>query len=120
MMRISRLLPLCLCFSTLIAAPAMALTLGESVEGALTEDDPVGVRDTREDTLTLTVEEGQLVVVDLSAEGFDAYLRVTLPSGVIVANDDNQGTDSRVVFIPAQGGEAMIAVSSLLPNETRA
>jgi peroxiredoxin len=120
MMRISRLLPLCLCFSTLIAAPAMALTLGESVEGALTEDDPVGVRDTREDTLTLTVEEGQLVVVDLSAEGFDAYLRVTLPSGVIVANDDNQGTDSRVVFIPAQGGEAMIAVSSLLPNETGA
>ena len=63
------------------ASISLARKLKESVDGALTEDDPVGVRDTHEDTLTLSVEEGQLVVIDLFAEGFDAYLRVTLPSG---------------------------------------
>ncbi|MBN1477569.1 redoxin domain-containing protein [Candidatus Sumerlaeota bacterium] len=118
MMRISRFLPLCLLTAALVAAPALALTLGESAEGALTEDDPIGARDTREDTLSLAVEAGQLVVIDLFSEDFDAYLRVTLPGGAVVANDDSQGTDSRVVFIPAESGEATIAVSSLLPHES--
>ncbi len=63
------------------------------------------------DTYTVTVAEGESLVVDLQSNVFDTYLYVNGPNGESLSNDDHEGTNSRVEVQRATAGEWTIQAS---------
>lgn len=74
------------------------------------------------DRFALTLEEGDTVVVDLAADGFDAYLFVRQPDDedFEVHNDDrnSETTDSRITLTAPRSGLYEVCVTSFEAGET--
>jgi hypothetical protein len=88
------------------------LVVGGSLTGALTSDDRTGSDGSYIDRLELRLPADTRVRIALSSDDFDTYLRVELPDGRSLENDDSAGTDSALSFDTREGGVARVAVTS--------
>jgi len=88
------------------------LVPGVSLAGELTSGDERNRDGSYVDEYDLAVSRGERVRVDLSSDDFDTYLRVELPDGRIVENDDSSGTDSSLSFTAGSDGTARVEVTS--------
>lgn len=104
-----------------ILAPPRASAPSEEVhEGALEESDPTGEDGRYFDEYPLEGQQGQQVRIDLTGEGFDAFLVMEAPSGRLVEADDFQGEETRSVLesILNETGTYKIRVTSYDASET--
>ncbi|MDX1531706.1 MAG: hypothetical protein R3362_09285 [Rhodothermales bacterium] len=108
-------------------AYALEVTLGEvaeieTVPGRLEFTDPQLVKGEFVDTFTIDPPDAGTFTVELLAQGFDGFLRVTAPSGAQWRNDDAEGASdasiSRVRDLPAEPGEWTVDVTSYGAEET--
>lgn len=67
---------------------------------------------------TVTLTDGQAILINLISEQFDTYLTLLDAQGNELATDDDGGdsTNSRLFFTPASGGVYTIRVGSCCPN----
>ena len=90
-----------------------ALSVGSSVRGELSSDDETDAEESFIDWYDLALSEGTRVAVTLSSSDFDTYLRLQLPDGRLLENDDEgMGTDSGLSFPVREGGTARVGVTS--------
>lgn len=95
-------------------APSGALTLGTTVNGALsTTDCRAPFRPSFGDLWTLTLSDTTTVQFDLQSSSFDAYLGLLNAAGAVVATDDDGGgsLNSRIVRRLPPGSYAVWAAS---------
>lgn len=93
------------------------LTVGGEVESSL---------DGREEELEyygyvdwypLSVQRGQAVTVSLSSYDYDTYLLIRFPDGSEMTNDDSDGTDSAITFIPESTQDVRVGATSFYTGE---
>jgi len=88
-------------------APAQAIEIGASVEGALSADDGRGAGGAIADIYRFSGREGQRLRIDMSSEEIDPYLELFDSNRVSLAEDDDggpEGTNSRLTFtLPVTG-----------------
>ena len=98
------------------------ITVGQSVDGRLTESDRDDVYEsgTFADTYQLELEAGDRVAIDLVSEDFDPYLGVVSGTGEWLASNDDHGEsrNSHVVYVAPVTGRYFIAPSSFSPGQT--
>lgn len=89
------------------------LYVGASVGGELTSDDETNSDGSYIDWYDVQLEPGQRIRVSLESDAFDTYLRVELPDGRTLENDDvDEGTNSGLAFSTTGGGVARIGATS--------
>jgi hypothetical protein len=69
------------------------------------------------EAFAVPVESGEMVRARLASAEFDAYLLVATPGGVILENDDREGTDSEIALVASQAGDLTVIVTTLEPGE---
>ena len=88
-------------------AAAQTITLGEPVNGALSEDDGKGTAGSTADIYRFEGQEGQRIRIDMSSDEFDTYVELFDAGHVSLAEDDDgglEGTNSRLTFtLPRTG-----------------
>jgi hypothetical protein len=91
------------------------IDVGQAVEGQLGSADPVLVDGRRGQVWGLNGTAGQRLVIDLIAEGFDAYLYLAGPGLPEPLSDDDggDGLNSRLTVTLAESGTYRLIVSSL-------
>jgi hypothetical protein len=99
------------------------LRLGETVHGALSASDDVLEDGSFFQSYRLESVAGEAVVITLESDDFDAYLLVGRWADgeleVLAVNDDgDDGTNSRVWWLPPATGSYVVQASSLFPGET--
>jgi hypothetical protein len=108
-------------FDGVIAEASRDLPLGSQVPGDLTEvsgeltaEDPTLGDGSHAQAWTLDVRAGQVVILELVSEDFDAYLYVLSPESINAMQDDDglSGTDSRITFNAPSDGRYQIIVTS--------
>lgn len=89
-----------------------AIAVGETLEGALTDDDPT-TGDRLGDGLAFDLEAGEAVRLHVGSDAFDARVEVLAPSGESIAFDDDGGggTDAAVAFVAPVGGTFQAVVT---------
>ncbi len=94
------------------------LTLGQPTSGSLTSQDEVLPTAQYYDLYTFDVDAGQSLRIDLSASQFDTYLRVLLPSGELLENDDFESRRdlSRIELMASQSGRLRVVATSYTPE----
>jgi peroxiredoxin len=94
------------------ALPAAALSIGESASGELVA--PQALTASRLSAeWTLSLPAGTHVLVELSSDAFDPLLRVAMPDGGTLEDDDSAGDlNARLLLRSAEGGEAQVTVTS--------
>jgi hypothetical protein len=100
---------------------AGTIRVGQTVEGALTTDDPIFPGDsTYFQRWVVPVARGQSFTVDLKSEAFDAYLVLTHgPGDKLVENDDGgDACNARVVYTPPDDRPLRIIVNTARKHET--
>lgn len=99
-----------------LAQTATPINIGDTVEGSLTTTQPQA-------RYTFTGEAGQVIVITLISNAFDAYLTLEDANGMFVASDDDGGGggNARIgpLALPASGSFVIIA-TSLFGTETGA
>jgi hypothetical protein len=102
------------------SARVTPMTIGQTVSGALEEDDPATSRGHRIDSFTFSGTAGETLEVSLSSAQFDTHLRVTSPGGQSELNGDAAVgvTDSRLVMTLSESGVHTIDVTSALADAT--
>lgn len=87
--------------------PAQPVTIGDTVQGELTDSDGKSEGGLTADAYRFSGREGQRVRIDMSSDAFDTYLQLFDESHVSLAEDDDgaaEGTNSRLTFtLPADG-----------------
>ena len=108
-------------FDAVISGASRELPLGSQVPGELTEvagelttEDPTLGDGSHAQAWTLDVRAGQVVILELVSEDFDAYLYVLSPESINTMQDDDglSGSDSRITFTAPSDGRYQIIVSS--------
>ncbi len=88
--------------SSAFTCPSTPISIGQLVNGALSNSDCTLSDNSFIDSYSFTGTAGQLVAVDMTSLSFDTYLYLLGPNGLVVDDDDGGiGTDSR---IPANSG----------------
>jgi hypothetical protein len=100
-----------------------ALSIGSSVSGSLSEDDPVLDDDSHYDLWTYRGRSGETIRLTLRSGDFDAYLSFGRADGEdfdeLDSDDDGAGgTDSKLTITLANDGEFAVRVNSLSEGET--
>jgi hypothetical protein len=97
-----------------------SLRLGDSVSGDLVDGDQVAENHGFQDSFFFTGNNGETIVIDLTANGFDTVLALQTPSGEIFENDDYQGStdQSQLQLTLQESGRYGILVSSYSSGET--
>jgi hypothetical protein len=96
------------------------LTVGRTVSGELSTRDAQLPSGAHYDRYTLEGREGQMLELRLNSEALDPYLQIDGPDGFTLANDDDDGLNSRIVVrLPATGSYTIMA-TSYAPRETGA
>lgn len=105
------------------APPPTPITLGQEVQGTLSEADPQIEDDTfdparRFDAYTFVAEQGQTYVIELSAPEFDTYVYARQAGDGGWMSDDDSGGDlnSRLVYTAEASGPVTVRASSFGPN----
>ncbi len=104
----------------LLAAPGRELLVGYESEGQLTSEDATLEDGSHVQAWSLEATAGELLVIDLISEDFDAILLLHGPGLVEALNDDDGGTgiNSRIVFTPPEDGTYRVVVNTLNAGET--
>lgn len=100
--------------------PASDLAVGQSLDGALDASDAREEQTGLHDSLTLALDGSSPTVIDLSSDDFDTFLRVTLPDGTQMEDDDGGGNRNSRVIAPPAVGEATLTVMSFSGSATGA
>ena len=86
---------------------AQPIAIGDTVEGALTEDDGTSLNGVPADAWRFEGRAGQRIRIDLASTDFDTYLELFDGANNSLATDDDggpEGTNSRLIFsLPADG-----------------
>ena len=98
--------------------PPTPATLGEKIEGEITDEDPQCDDGKRYDAYVFTGTEGQRVQAILRSGDFDAYLEIGEVGETFeaLASDDDglaEGTDSRLNFTLPSAGDYVVRASPL-------
>jgi hypothetical protein len=96
------------------------LTVGQPASGTLAEGDEALSTGQYGDLYTLDVAAGQSVQIDMTSDDFDTYLRVMLPSGEMLENDDFESRldMSRIDLTAPTPGRLRIVATSYRPEAT--
>ncbi|HEX6038424.1 hypothetical protein [Longimicrobium sp.] len=119
---VQTVVPLVLPTDSVVPVPVIAA--GETVRGALTDDDMRDGEGAVVDVWSLIGEPGATFVITLRSDDFDARLRVGVMPGGECSNeceeddDGGGGTDARVVFRPRDAVEYQVYVRAFAPGET--
>lgn len=91
------------------------IDLGQRIDGQLRTSDPVIVEGRRGQVWGMAGIAGQRVVIDLTAEDFDAFLYLAGPGLLEPLSDDDggDGLDSRLTVTLPESGTYRVIVSSL-------
>ncbi len=96
------------------------LAVGRTYSGELTNSDSSGADKQVYDNWNLRGRAGERLSIVMESDDFDAQLRVALPDGVIV-NDDNhwiaETTDSRIDFVMPASGSVSARASAFRPGQ---
>jgi hypothetical protein len=97
-------------------APAVGLTVGQTVSGELTPNDQQRRSGKFEDIYVIQGRRGQRIDLRLASDAFDPYLVVNGPEGFNLSNDDEAGgrgsLHSRLLLeLPADGAYRVTATS---------
>ena len=97
-----------------------SLRIGQTVEGTLATSDASLPTGAHYDRYTIEGREGQMLELRLNSTALDPYLQIDGPDGFTIANDDDDGLNSRIVVrLPANGAYTIMA-TSYAPRETGA
>ncbi len=107
---------------TLTTLAPIGLAQTQSAQGSLAPGDQQLNSGEYYDSVTLNLQAGQEVSVDLRSQAFDTYVIVVLPNGQQIENDDynNSQSQSRVDFTAEEAGEYRVIITSYSPEETGA
>jgi len=94
--------------------PSSPIQLGAAISGRLEgSDTAAGGEGAVQDRYRLTARRGERVRIGVSSDDFDPVVRLQLPDGTILANDDHgESTDSRIETVLADDGDYVISVSA--------
>lgn len=94
--------------------PSTPIQLGAAVAGKLEDgDSSAGGAGRVQDRFRLSGRRGERVRIAVTSGDFDPVVRLQLPDGTILANDDHgESTDSRIETVLADDGDYLIAVAS--------
>ncbi len=96
------------------------LTVGRTVSGELSASDAQLATGAHFDRYTIDGREGQMLELQLNSDALDPYLQIDGPDGFTLANDDDDGLNSRIIVrLPATGSYTVMA-TSYGPRETGA
>jgi hypothetical protein len=109
-----------------VTGPVVAqgiLSIGSSVSGSLTEDDPMLDDDSHYDLWTYRGRAGETIRLTLRSDDFDAYLSFGTMDGEdfdeLDSDDDGAGgTDAKLAVTLSNDGEYAVRVNSLSEGET--
>lgn len=90
------------------------------LEGSLTAEDPISPKTkTYEDTYSISVEGGQVLIVGVESPSFDPFVEILDPKGKPIAQDDDSGPDvNAYLAIPIlESGAYGVKVSSFQTEE---
>ncbi|MAI90232.1 PPC domain-containing protein [Ponticaulis sp.] len=97
--------------AALLAFGAAGVAQAETITGALEEGDTVV--DGYTDTIEIEASEGDMLLIDLMSDDFDAYLSVVTPSGAEYFDDDSgEGLNSRLMVTADEAGTFLVTISS--------
>jgi hypothetical protein len=92
---------------------------GETLRGELARGDQIADDGAYVELFQFSGEAGRSYVVDLVADSFDAYLRVSGPGGLDNRDDDGgEDTNSRLTFIMPASGRVQISATSFEEGES--
>jgi hypothetical protein len=99
------------------------LSIGSSVSGRLTEDDPMLDDDSHYDLWTYRGRSGETIRITLRSDDFDSYLTFGMINGddfdEIVSDDDGAGgNDAKLAVTLVNDGDYTVRVNSLSEGET--
>jgi hypothetical protein len=94
------------------------LSLGQTVQGALTDSDSTLARGEARDLFVFDGVAGQHVSFEVASSAFDPYIAVTLPNGEIIQNDDWQSRRdlARIDLTLEQAGRYQVSATSYNPR----
>jgi hypothetical protein len=85
--------------------------------GSITSQDQREGKGRYVDWYPLAVTKGQRLIIGVSSRAADAALRVELPDGTNLDNDDAVGTDARLAFEVGESGTAWVGAAVLVRDE---
>jgi len=105
------------------AAPTGAIRLGQTVNGALSANDPTRSSGQYADAYTFEGQQGQTVEVRLSSSAYDPFLAISGPGAFQAENDDDMESseplrNSRLVVTLPQTGTYRIQATSFATGST--
>ena len=96
------------------------VSVGQTVSGELSASDAALPTGAHYDRYTIAGRAGQMLELRLASTALDPYLQIDGPEGFTLANDDDDGLNSRIVVrLPASGTYTILA-TSYGPRETGA
>jgi hypothetical protein len=95
------------------------VSLGKTgvLKGSILRSDQHEGRNRFMDWYPLPVSKGQHLLIGVSSRAADSLLRVELPDGAVLENDDSLGSDSRVQVDVAESGIAWVGAGVLVKDE---
>lgn len=110
--------------SSALTCPSTPISIGQLVNGALSNSDCTLSDNSFIDSYSFTGSAGQLVAVEMSSLNFDTYVFLLGPNGLVVDDDDGgNGTNSRIpadtgYFSLPTSGTYTILANSFAPSVT--
>ena len=100
---------------------AQSIEIGDSIEGALTEDDGAGAGGDRADVYRFSGREGQRVRIEMKSSQIDAYLELFDVNYASLAEDDDggDGTNSRLTFTLPHTGAYIVEARAFTESTGR-
>ncbi|PCI73832.1 MAG: hypothetical protein COB20_15775 [SAR86 cluster bacterium] len=93
-------------------------SLNRQINGVLVFEDDAFTDGEYYDSYDFEGRPGQSVTLDLRSDDFDTYLILRQPNGEALANDDTDGSNSRIEVILSEAGNYEVVVSSFAGGET--
>ena len=93
-------------------------SLNQQISGVLIDEDNTFTDGEYYDSYEFEGRPGQSVTLDLRSDDFDTYLILRQPNGETLANDDTDGSNSRIEAILPEAGNYEVLVSSFTGGET--
>ena len=93
-------------------------SLNQQISGVLIDEDSTFTDGEYYDNYEFEGRPGQSITIDLRSDEFDTYLILRQPNGEELANDDTEGSNSRIEVTLSEAGSYEVVVSSFAGGET--
>ena len=93
-------------------------SLNQQISGVLIDEDSTFTDGEYYDNYKFEGRPGQSITLDLRSDEFDTYLILRQPNGEELANDDTEGSNSRIEVTLSEAGSYEVVVSSFAGGET--